>query len=162
MADEYGYDEDEEYGTQQGGGGLVNDLRKQLREKAKAEKDLRDQLAELQKSTRAITVREALKTVGVSEKVAALVPSDLEPTVEAVTAWIKEYEDVFGVAKTTETTESQEQRAAEAAQLDAMQALSAGAQGSTGKSPVTQDSLKSASSYEELMELIRKGANPGS
>lgn len=156
MADEYGYDEeDEQY--QESGSNLVKDLRKQISAKTKAEKELREQLATLQKAHRDTTVRDALKSVGVSEKVARLVPADLEPTAEAVTAWYKEYADVFGAPQGAGAPESHEVEPDVAAQIDAMQQLSSGAQGSQGPTAVTQQSLASASSLEELMELIRKG-----
>lgn len=102
MADDNWYDENDDDG--QGNPNLVNDLRKQLKEKAKAEKDLETKLNDLQAKWRATEVGTVLKSVGVSEKVAKLIPADVEPNAEAVGAWLEEYKDVFGIKQTEDST----------------------------------------------------------
>lgn len=67
---------------------------KAVREKAELEKSL----ATLQGQVRTQSVREILRDRGINPKVAGLIPSDLEPTADAVDKWVKDYEDVFGAA----------------------------------------------------------------
>jgi hypothetical protein len=75
---------------------------KQLRQaldKANAALKTRDEeLTKLQGAVRTQSVREILRDRGINPKVAGLIPSDLDPTADAVDKWVKDYEDVFGAA----------------------------------------------------------------
>lgn len=57
---------------------------------------------------RSLTVKDTLRELGVPGKVAALVPSTVEPTAEAVKQWFDEYRDVFGL-KPAEVAKQQEE-----------------------------------------------------
>lgn len=74
------------------GSQLVKDLRKQLNAAQKELKQFRTE-------KRSTTVSDVLSKRGINPKVAALIPADVEPTQEAVTAWLDEFGDVFGVAQ---------------------------------------------------------------
>jgi len=51
----------------------------------------------LKTQTRSRVVKDVLTQKGVNAKVAAFIPQDLEPSEEAITNWLNEYGDVFGV-----------------------------------------------------------------
>lgn len=76
------------------------DLRKAL-EKANREKaDLLAKLKDAEAKARRADITEVLQGLGLKPKVAKLIPSDVEPTKDAIEAWVKDYEDVFGALKT--------------------------------------------------------------
>jgi hypothetical protein len=100
---EYNFDDADDYGND-------SDLVKRLRaEIAKRDKVLATKDAEfetLRGEVRRQSVANVLRDMGVKAKVANLIPKDVDPTAEAVTAWVKEYEDVFGSAREATPQES--------------------------------------------------------
>lgn len=136
---------------------LLKDLRKQLKIQGQKNKELEDKLAEQTTRTRSMTLAEVLKGAGVNEKVASLVPGDVEPTVDAVGEWLKKYEDVFGVIpKGTESSPAEVEEAAQ--QMKSMQDVASSGEIKGQDRKVTTSDLKAASSMEELLALIAKGA----
>jgi hypothetical protein len=87
-----------DYGQDDDNTPLVKQLREQIEKQSKALKERDDSLTKLQGQVRTQSVREILRDLGVRPKVAGLIPSDLDPTPEAVEKWVKDYEDVFGGA----------------------------------------------------------------
>lgn len=88
---------------QQGQGDGPADLRKAHRAAARKVKELETQLAErdatiatLSKRVRSIDIADLLPK-GVSPKVAKLIPENVEPTADAVKAWLDEFGDVFNI-----------------------------------------------------------------
>jgi hypothetical protein len=72
---------------------------RQARDKAIADLKVKDELLnKLQGQVRTQSVREILRDLGVKPKVAGLIPSEIDSTPEAIEAWVKDYEDVFGSA----------------------------------------------------------------
>lgn len=65
-------------------------------------KKLADELAAFRQSQRTSAISEALKTLGVNEKVATFYPRDAEASPDAVATWVKEYGEVFTPAKPAE------------------------------------------------------------
>jgi hypothetical protein len=68
------------------------------------------ELTSLRPQVRLTSVREVLSDLKVNPKVAKLIPSDVEVTKDAVSAWLDEYGDVLGIQKqeqTATTTETQ-------------------------------------------------------
>lgn len=78
---------------------LVKQLRKQLREATKAKADLEKEVGSFRAEKRSTTIADVLKAKGVNPKVAKLIPTDLEPSDEAVAGWLEEWGDVFGVVQ---------------------------------------------------------------
>lgn len=77
---------------------LVKQLRSAI-EKANATLKAKDEeLNKLAGQVKSQSVQGILRDLGIKPKVANLIPSDLEPTADAVSQWVKEYEDVFGAA----------------------------------------------------------------
>lgn len=155
---DYGYDEDDD---DQDVPALLKDLRKQLKAQSQKNKELEEKLAEQTTRTRSMTLAELLKTAGVPEKVASLVPGNVEPTAEAVGEWLKEYGDVFGVTQGGQSpTEGQADQEVppEVLRMKQMQDVAAAGEFKGQTRQVTQADLKAASSLPELMALIAKGA----
>lgn len=92
-------DDDDEF---DGDSNLVKQLRKQLEKQSKENERLSSQLGELSTRDRTRTLTEALTAKGLSEKAAKFYPADAELSDEAITAWIGENADIFGVKATTD------------------------------------------------------------
>jgi hypothetical protein len=98
MATNY-YDDDEDNDTTTD---VVGQLRKVNRTLEKRAKELEQELAGLKSQTRQRTVKDVLQAKGLNPKIAALIPQDVEPTDEALTKWVEDYGDVFGIQTPTE------------------------------------------------------------
>lgn len=151
MSDNDWYEDGED--NSGGTGNLVNDLRNQLKEKSKAEKELTNKLAQLEGQFRVQNVGAVLKTAGVNEKVAKLVPSDIEPTAEAVGKWLEEYKDVFGITVDATPNEVDPEVVA---QMTAMNTVATTGQAPGGPSNVTMNDIQGATTLEDLEALIAK------
>jgi len=101
MATNYEYD-DEDDDIMEESGDVVKQLRKVNRTLEKRLKELESEANNLKIQTRQRTVKDVLNAKGINPKVAAFVPQDLDVTEEAVTNWLNEYGDVFGVQTQTE------------------------------------------------------------
>jgi hypothetical protein len=82
------------------GDGIKN-LRKQYDETAKELKAAREELAKFQAEKRAVSVAEVFKAKNLPEKAATLYQGE-DTSPEAVSKWIEEYGDVFGVQAQTQ------------------------------------------------------------
>lgn len=161
MTDFEDYEDDDEP-QYQDGNKLVQDLRRQLKAKTKAEKELQDKVKALETTTRKSQITQVLKEAGVPEKVASLVPGDVEPTPEGVKEWLKEYGEVFGATQTaTSSPEGQgDQEVPEDVQkMQQMQNVASAGEFKGQTRQVKPEDLMAASSMEELMALIAKGAS---
>ena len=96
MATNYEYDDEDDDLTTDGGD-VVKQLRKVNRTLEKRLKELEQEATSLKTQTRQRTVKDVLSAKGINPKVAAFIPQDIDTTEEAVTAWLTEYGDVFGV-----------------------------------------------------------------
>jgi hypothetical protein len=84
---------------------VVKQLRKVNRTLEKRLKELEQEATTLKVQTRQRTVKDVLTSKGINPKVAAFIPQDLEVSEDAVTNWLNEYSDVFGI-KTEEAKET--------------------------------------------------------
>jgi predicted RNase H-like nuclease (RuvC/YqgF family) len=102
MATNYEYDdEDDDFGNEPQD--VVKQLRKVNRTLEKRLKELETEASTLKTQTRQRTVKDVLSAKGINPKVAAFIPQDIDTTEEAVSAWLTEYGDVFGVQTPEET-----------------------------------------------------------
>jgi predicted RNase H-like nuclease (RuvC/YqgF family) len=102
MATNYEYDdEDDDFGNEPQD--VVKQLRKVNRTLEKRLKELEVEATTLKTQTRQRTVKDVLSAKGINPKVAAFIPQDIDTTEEAVSAWLTEYGDVFGVQTSEET-----------------------------------------------------------
>lgn len=88
-------------------------LRAQLETVLAEKKALEQEVANLKGTVRSRTVADILSAKGVPTKVANLIPSDIEGE-EAITKWLADWSDVFGIK-----TETQEDTATQAAAIAA-------------------------------------------
>jgi predicted RNase H-like nuclease (RuvC/YqgF family) len=131
---------------------VVKQLRKVNRTLEKRMKELEAEANTLKSQTRQRTVKDVLTAKGINPKVAAFIPQDIEITEEAVSNWLNEYGDVFGVKQESKEGESQAQNPALQAQKRINEVVS------TGTPPgVDEDSLSkilNAKSASELSALL--------
>jgi predicted RNase H-like nuclease (RuvC/YqgF family) len=151
MATNYDDDDiDEDFEPQD----VVKQLRKVNRTLEKRLKELEEEATTLKTQTRQRTVKDVLTSKGINPKVATFIPQDIEMTEEAVTNWLNEHGDVFGVVQ-TEATKDESQ-----AQSDpALQAASRiNNTMSSGTPPGVDENMMSkmanARSAEELNHLL--------
>jgi predicted RNase H-like nuclease (RuvC/YqgF family) len=102
MTTNYDDDFDEDFEPQD----VVKQLRKVNRTLEKRLKELEDEATTLKTQTRQRTVKDVLTAKGINPKVAAFIPQDIEISEEAVSNWLNEYGDVFGVKQESQESES--------------------------------------------------------
>lgn len=99
---------------------LVKKLRKANRIQEKKIKDLETNLGSLTKAQRERIIKDTFAQKGINSKITAFVPADLEASEEALSGWLDEYGDVFGVQRSQEKTELSQQDIASLRQMDAV------------------------------------------
>jgi hypothetical protein len=90
MANQY---EEDDYEEQDNG---PAELRKALRKAQKEREAVEAELQNMRSELRSRSVKDVLASKGVSDKLAKLIPSDID-TPEQIDAWLAEYSDVFGL-----------------------------------------------------------------
>jgi hypothetical protein len=154
MATNYYDDEDDDF-TPEESGDAMKQLRKVNRTLEKRLKELEQEATAAKNAVRGRTIKDVLSSKGINSKVAAFIPQDIEPTEEAVSAWLSEYGDVFGVNnKQGETAE--QTKAAPSADLQANQRINNVVNSGTAPAP-DEDALAkilNASSVEELNAIL--------
>lgn len=98
MATNYEYDDEDDDTTTD----VVGQLRKVNRALEKRAKELEAELSGLKTQTRQRTVKDVLQAKGLNPKIAVFIPQDIETSEEAITNWVNEYGDVFGIQSTNE------------------------------------------------------------
>lgn len=130
---------------------VLKKVRRAERAKDKQLKELQAELESLRKFQRESTVSKVLSEKGINPKIAALIPSDMEATPEALTSWLEQFGDVFGVAQ-------QPQQQARVNEMDLAALRQIDAVTSTAYSPDdVNDSfsvINNAQSREELLEFL--------
>lgn len=144
---------------------LPKGFRTQLNKVQKENKELRESNAKLLVQVRQTAIATALGAKGVDPKVAKLVPSEIEPTPEAVEAWLADYADLFAPKATAEgdgaggnTDEGQGdgdgENAEYAAQMGRISTVANGAQAPGRQQDILKQITDPAMTQEKLMELI--------
>ena len=95
MATNYEYDDEDDFNDE--GTDVVKQLRKVNRTLEKRLKELEQEATTLKVQTRQRTVKDVLSAKNINPKVAAFIPQDIDVSEEAISAWLNEYGDVFGV-----------------------------------------------------------------
>lgn len=150
------WDDDDQDQDQQSEGNLVKQLRSALKAKDKELATLREQNVTLTKSNRQRTVADVLASKKLDPKVAKLVPESVEPTPEAVTAWLDEYADIFGLKAKDDDAQEGDDETQASEDLAALQRISRSTAGAvpTGKIADQMAAIQRASSVEELNALL--------
>jgi hypothetical protein len=128
---------------------LVKKLRKALKAEQKRNKELESSLGELSNSQRERILKDVFSSRGVNPKVAAFVPFDLDASEEAISGWLEQNADVFGL----EIQPQQELSQQDVAALRQMDAVTSGAL-SPDKSEDLAFRINNANSEDEILKLI--------
>lgn len=160
MPDEYDDEYDDVFDDDgvQPGSNLVRDLRKQLRDKGKAEKDLNAEVDKLKSQLRETNVSNVLKAKGVKPKVASLIPTDVEPTEEAIEKWLTEWGDVFNIerAEGDDDGSEGEETSPDQEQLDRINKTTQSAQPpAAGSEAVMQKLMDPTLTKDQLLALVQ-------
>jgi hypothetical protein len=147
MATNYEYDDEDDDTTTD----VVGQLRKVNRALEKRAKELEQELSGLKTQTRQRTVKDVLQAKGLNPKIAAFIPQDIDSSEEAITTWVNEYGDVFGIQ-----TPSEEKPAAKSPEVMAQARINNIA--ATGTAPdVDEDAfakIAAAKTREDLDALL--------
>jgi uncharacterized protein YgfB (UPF0149 family) len=101
---EYEFEDDtEDYGTD-----LVKKLRKQVDVLSKQLKERDQVIEEFQTYSHEASVGEILQSFGLNPKIAQFIPSDIEADEDAVSEWLTEYGEAFGITAVDESESSYE------------------------------------------------------
>ena len=87
---------------------LVKKLRKALKAEQRRAKELESNLGELSKAQRERILKDVFSSKGVNPKVAAFVPADLEASEDAITGWLENNADIFGIEVSQKPSLSQQ------------------------------------------------------
>jgi hypothetical protein len=128
---------------------LVKKLRKALKVEQRRSKDLESSLGELTKSQRERVLKDVFASRGVNPKVAAFVPNDLDASEEAISTWLEQNAEIFGV----EVQPRKEVDSRDVANLRQMDSVTTGAL-SPDKAEDMGIKIQSAQSAEEILNLI--------
>ncbi len=147
MPNNYEYDDEDDDTTTD----VVGQLRKVNRALEKRAKELEQELSGLRTQTRQRTVKDVLQAKGLNPKIAAFIPQDIDSSEEAITSWVNEYGDVFGIQ-----TPSEEKPAAKSPEVMAQARINNIA--ATGTAPdVDEDAfakIAAAKTREDLDALL--------
>ena len=127
---------------------LVKKLRKALKAEQRRAKELEGNLGELSKAQKERILKDVFTSRGVNAKIAAFVPSDIEATEEAISSWIDEYADVFGIQQDAPKVSEQD-----IASMQRMNNLLTNAE-APGTSDDIANRLANAGSEEEILTIL--------
>jgi hypothetical protein len=128
---------------------LVKKLRKALKVEQRRSKDLESSLGELTKSQRERVLKDVFASRGVNPKVATFIPNDLDASEEAISSWLEQNADVFGI----ELQPRKEIDSKDVASLRQMDNVTTGAL-SPDKAEDMSIRIQSAESAEDILNLI--------
>lgn len=147
MADNYEYDieDDEDYS----GTDLVKKLRKQIDGLQKQLKEKDSLIEEFTTYSHEASVGEILESFGLNPKIAQFIPSDVEPDEDAISEWLNEYGEAFGITAVEEGSDSPDAQA-----YERMSALDDGeVDPYVGQD--LQSRIANVGSKEELLKIIQ-------
>jgi hypothetical protein len=151
--DNYWEDEEDE-DTTTGGFESDTDLVKKLRKALKAEqrknKDLETSYGELTKAQKERILKDVLASKGVNQKIAQFIPSDIEASEDAISAWLDNNGDVFGYTPTEKSSAVNQE---DINSLRKMDAVLTGAETSASSDDL-MNRIAGASSEEEILSIL--------
>lgn len=128
---------------------LVKKLRKALKVEQKRNKELESSLGELTKSQKERVLKDVFASRGVNPKVAAFIPNDLDASEEAISGWLEQNADVFGI----QLEPKKEIDSKDVASLRQMDNVTTGAL-SPDKAEDMSIKIQSAQSADDILNLI--------
>ena len=115
----------------------------------KRNKDLESSLGELTKSQRERVLKDVFTSRGVNPKVAAFIPNDLDASEEAISGWLEQNADIFGI----QIESKKEIDSKDVASLRQMDNVTTGAL-SPDKAEDMSIKIQSAQSADDILNLI--------
>ncbi len=103
--DDFDLDDDTPQPRQAESNDLVRQLRKAQRTAEKRAKELEVELSSLRSAQRENVIKSVLESKGLNPKVARFVPADIDPTEDALSQWVTEYADVFGLTSSQDVNQ---------------------------------------------------------
>lgn len=159
MAD-YNYEDDD---LDFEGGDLVSQLRKQLKEAKRENRELIEALTEAQDYLKESVVNSVLEESGLNPAIAQFIPDEVSTDPEAILDWLEEYGHLFGVA-VVDSDDDEDEYDDEEYEYDESVAEAAERLASIEEGGLDPEigldlsaRIESASSQEELMRIL-KGA----
>jgi hypothetical protein len=150
--DNYWEDEDEDdtpTGVFESDTDLVKKLRKALKAEQRKNKELETSYGELTKAQKERILKDVLASKGVNQKIAQFIPSDIEASEDAISAWLDNNGDVFGYTPTVKPAVNQE----DINSLRKMDAVLTGAETSASSDDL-MNRIAGASSEEEILSIL--------
>ena len=147
------WDDEEDEDTPTGGFESDTDLVKKLRKALKAEqrknKELETSYGELTKAQKERILKDVLASKGVNQKIAQFIPSDIEASEDAISAWLDNNGDVFGYTPSEKPAVNQE----DINSLRKMDAVLTGAETSASSDDLI-NRIAGANSEEEILSIL--------
>lgn len=125
-------------------------VRRAERAKDKQLKELQAELETLRKFQRESTISKVLQEKNINPKIAAFIPGDLDASTEAISSWLEQYGDVFGVQQVQQQPGLQDADIATLRQIDA---ATSGAYSLDDANDMFS-ALNNVQSQEELLDLL--------
>jgi hypothetical protein len=150
--DNYWEDEDEDdtpTGVFESDTDLVKKLRKALKAEQRRNKELETSYGELTKSQKERILKDVLASKGVNQKIAQFIPSDIEASEDAISAWLNNNGDVFGYTPTEKPAVNQD----DINSLRKMDSVLTGAETSASSDDL-MNRIAGASTEEEILSIL--------
>ena len=142
-------DEDTSIGAFESDTDLVKKLRKALKAEQRRNKELETSYGELTKSQKDRILKDVLASKGVNQKIAQFIPSDIEASEDAISAWLDNNGDVFGYTPTEKPAVNQD----DINSLRKMDAVLTGAETSASSDDL-MNRIAGASTEEEILSIL--------
>ena len=104
MSNQWDDDDDDDYTAPEVNNDLVKQLRKANKQKEKELAELKANFESLNKGQRERAIKDVLTSRGINSKIAAFIPSDIDASEDAVSRWLDDYSDVFGIEQPKQAT----------------------------------------------------------
>ena len=142
-------DEDTPTGAFESDTDLVKKLRKALKAEQRRNKELETSYGELTKAQKDRILKDVLASKGVNQKIAQFIPSDIEASEDAISAWLDNNGDVFGYTPTEKPAVNQD----DINSLRKMDAVLTGAETSASSDDL-MNRIAGASTEEEILSIL--------
>jgi hypothetical protein len=148
--DDYDFEDYED--SPQRGDDVLTKVRRAERKASKRVKELESELESLRKFQRTNIIEKVLTEKGANPKIAAFIPADIEMNPDAISGWLEQYGDLFGVAK----QQQMEQSSVSQEDLATLRQIDSATSGAISPDGVNDSfsSIINAQSKEELLDFL--------
>jgi hypothetical protein len=153
MSNQWDDDDDDDFTQPEVNNDLVKQLRKANKQKEKELAELKANFESLNKAQRERAIKDVLSSRGINSKIAAFIPGDIDASEDAVSRWLDDYADVFGVEQPKQATPNVDPNTAKQYQK-MTQTVEQGLSPEAGDDIMRR--LMNANSKEELDAIIRE------